>query len=339
MIPYVAPKYNNIQRVGSLLKISSRTNHFTNNGPVKELLENELARRLELSHDKKVVCFSNGTSALHGLLYLCQAYKWACPSFTFPSAMVGGVTKVTPLDIHPGTATLPMEKDLLEEFDGIILTTLFGGYLDIPSWERFCQETGKYLILDNASSPLSNYCGNICNRGDYSFGSLHHTKYLGVGEGGFAVVPENEYNDLLAITNFGFKDNRQYHPGSSNFKMSDISAAHILAHLEKYDVQAHAEIQKEIIQETESESVKFLNNHPGVIFGNLPITFPHRAQAENTYFQSMNIVANKYYKPLKNTPESYKLYNKIVNLPLYDSLGVKDVKNIIKAIKTYSELK
>lgn len=343
MINYVAQKHGKLSRVKDLLATSKKLNHFTNNGPIKSQLESKLESMLKLEPNKKVLCFCNGTAALHALMFLSirkGVARWVSPSFTFPSAVVGGAFDVALKDIDPSSSTLPLDsKSLnLDKYDGIILTTLFGSYVDLGLWEGFCKDQGKVLIVDNASSPLSEVDGkNVCAYGDYTFGSLHHTKYLGVGEGGFAVVPAEEYNDLLAISNFGFADNRVHDPLSSNFKMSDISAAHILAHIERYNVQKHIDTQETIIDATK-DCVEFLNYAPGVVYGNLPVIFRNLPKADHTYFQSMNIVANKYYKPLEPFPNSLKLYDQIVNLPLYDSLTKINVQTIIDAIKTYSEI-
>ena len=341
MINYVAQKHGKLARVKELLNISKKLNHFTNNGPIKSQLESKIESMLQLGADKKVLCFCNGTAALHALMFLSirkGIASWVSPSFTFPSAVVGGAFSVELKDIDPKTSTLPLDHSVLKKFDGIILTTLFGSSIDLSLWEDYCRLEKKLLIVDNASSPMSVIDGrSVCDYGNYSFGSLHHTKYLGVGEGGFAVVPAEEYNDLLAISNFGFDDNRIHNTFSSNFKMSDISAAHILAHIERYNVQKHIDIQETIIEATK-DHVEFLNYSPGVVYGNMPVVFRNLPKADHTYFQSMHIVANKYYRPLEPHPNSMKLYDQIVNLPLYDSLTKSNVQKLIDAIKTYSEI-
>lgn len=343
MINYIAKKHLRINRVKELLSISEKINHFTNNGPIKSLLENTLENILNIDSSKKILCLTNGTAALHCLMLLAKKRninKWVIPSFTFPSA-VTSFFDVDILDIDKKTSTLPLDEEKLQKYEGIILTSLFGSFLNITEWENFCKKNNKILILDNASSPLSCFNGkNICSFGNYSFGSLHHTKYLGVGEGGFVVVPKEDYDDILAISNFGFNDKREYNSLSSNFKMSDFSAAHILAHIEKYDIKKHISIQSEIIEKTKCiQSIEYLNYHNETVYGNLPIVFNQKNKADNTHFQSMNIIANKYYKPLKNFPNTSKLYDKIINIPLYDTMNKNDIKTIINSIKIYSEMK
>ena len=134
-----------------------------------------------------------------------------------------------------------------------MLTNLFGSCPhDFFKWIDFCQENKKVLIFDNASSPLSKVNDiNICNYGDFSFGSLHHTKYLGFGEGGFAVIPSDYYDEFEEILGFGFTKGairRTYNRHSSNYKMSDISAAAILQQILKFNFENHLEAQSKYLE-------------------------------------------------------------------------------------------
>jgi dTDP-4-amino-4,6-dideoxygalactose transaminase len=344
MINYIESKAIDYEKVKDLLSISQALNHFTNNGPVKGSLEKKLAKLLNISCDKKVVCFNNGTTALHAIMFLCRkkynATKWITPAFTFPSAVVGGegIADVSICDIDQGTFTLPMDELLLKDVSGVIITNLFGATSDLKAWEDFCRANNKFLILDNASSPMSAINGvNICNFGNYSFGSLHHTKFLGFGEGGFAVAPKEDYNALNAIANFGFYDAREHDKLSSNFKMSDISAAFIIQHIDNYDLDKHIEIQNVILDGIKDKNkARPLGYTSEVVYGNLPIIFLDKT--DHNSFKSFSIIAQKYYKPLKALPNSMMLYDKIVNFPLYSSLKENEVNGIIDAINTYSEM-
>ena len=337
MIEFIGKKSVNHRRIQELLSLSEATNDYTNNGPVKEALESELQSLLGVL-DKKVVCFSNGTTALHGIMLLCQkkfnTRRWVTPSFTFPSVVVGGTFDVDVLDINFETGTLEKDPELLAPYDGIVLTNLFGSYVDIHWWEDYCRENGKVLVFDNASSPLSKISGtNICNFGDYSFGSLHHTKYLGFGEGGFAVVSRGDYELLSQMTNFGYDKNRKYNRLSSNFKMSDVSAAYILSHMEDYDIDRHVAIQQSFVEQiSKSRKMKIFNYKEGTIYGNIPTVFDrganHAALTENT-----GIEIFKYYRPLEPAPEATRLYSRMINFPIYARLSDADVNKILDEIE------
>lgn len=335
MIEFLDKKSISYEEIEGILSASERLSHFTNDGPVKRSLEVYLERLLVLGSDKRVLCCSNGTTALHTIMYLCatkhNTQKWVTPAFTFPSCVVGHGLDVDILDISPETYTLSLDADL-SKYDGIVLTNLFGSYVDLDKWTKFCRDNDKVLILDNAASPLSLCDGiNICNFGDYSFGSLHHTKYLGFGEGGFVVCPKEDYDALNSITNFGFYTSRDWKTLSSNFKMSDVSAAFILSHIINYDLEAHINNQDKLVAGISSMfHAQAFNHKPGIVYNTFPVVF--NGEVHEDYFKGLGIRAHKYYRPLSPLPNSLSLYNNIVNFPLYAGLTDDQINLIIKKI-------
>lgn len=337
MINFVAKKHWKNQRVSKLLSISNKLNHFTNGGPVKRMLENELRNILELSDHKDILCVSNGTAALHVLMFLAEQnaackLRWVTPSFTFPSSVVSNSFDVSIEKIDPDTKTLPV--DIGNHYDGIIITNTFGSNANVEHWSSL---KDKVVIFDNASSPMSIINGrNMCNYGKYSFGSLHHTKYLGVGEGGFVIVPKDEYEIVESISNFGFRHSRDFNTMSSNFKMSDITAAYILSHLEKYNKDKHIYNQTQIIKNI-PDNIQLFNYSDGIVYGNLPVLFNNNV--DNMYFTNLGIITGKYYKPLlEDDVVANDIYNRIVNFPLNDSMSKSQIETIINAIKEFARI-
>lgn len=326
----------NYSRVKELLLISKDNNLFTNNGPVKNILEDKLKNILGLDKDKKVLCLNNGTSALSVLLFLYEiknkkSLKWLSPSFTFPSVISNKHnTLLTDIDIN--TFTLNENDSLINEVDGIILTNLFGTTVDIEKWVNICLERGKILIFDNASSPLTLFNGKkISNYGDASYGSLHHTKYMGFGEGGFIVINEKDYELCKTISNFGFYGENISNL-SSNFKMSDISASFILQHLESFNYNDYIDVQNKLIKKiSQINGVNIFNYNEGVVYGNLPLLFERNI--ESCEFIEKGISANKYYKPLLPHKNSLDIYNRIINLPLNNSLNDEKINFMVNKIK------
>ena len=76
---------------------------------------------------------------------------------------------------------------------------------------------------------------NSCNLGNASFISLHHTKPLGFGEGGLAIVDKHLEEQVRIACNFGFVD-RKFNERGSNFKISEISAAAILQYWDTFNI-------------------------------------------------------------------------------------------------------
>ena len=341
LVPYLQRKTPDWESIKEILKSSININHYTNNGPVKQELEKYLEKLLKLNNNKKIVCVTNATVGIHLLMMYYQSIssakiRWGIPSFTFPSPIVGHNEKKITKDIDLKTYTLPFDK--YDDCDGYIITNLFGTNCRIEELCKFCKSNNKYLIFDNASSPLTeiNNNLNICNYGDACAVSLHHTKYLGYGEGGFVVVDEKLYDIINSMTNFGFNNARQYNINSSNWKMSDISASFILSHIKQYDINKHKDIQNKLICEINKiNNVNIFNYSDGVIYGNLPIIF--NSPIDSNVFKDIGIEANKYYKPLDaNHINSNYLYERIINFPLNTDITDYQILLIIKGIKQYA---
>jgi len=331
MINYIGEKNINFEIIKTYLEISKKEKKYTNNGPIKNMLEKKLEDILQLNN-KKVLCVSNGTAALQSVMFLCKKKNiktWAIPAYTFPSALVGNIFDVKIFDISKDTYTLDLNKII--DFDGVILTNLFGTYSNLEETVDFCKRWNIALVYDNAASPLSKYKGiNICNFGDYCIGSLHHTKYLGYGEGGFVVCNKEEYNILNSLSNFGYPNYTELGNYSSNYKMSDISAAFILTHINSFNLKSYINIQNKLIKKIGKNNI--FNYNDEVIYNSLPVLFTSPKNKE--YFQNKNIIVNKYYYPLnENMKNANHIYERIINFPLHDTLTNKDITHMTKIIK------
>lgn len=340
MINYVKDKFIDLDKFSEFLKESHQTNQFTNRGPAKRLLERKLEQILDIDNSKSVLCTSNGTLALHAIyFYLNKKFgniKFASPSYTFPSCVVG-FNQTDLLDIELDNFTIPLTQKVIDEYDAFIITNLFGTYPgNIYEWVNKCKLSNKLLIFDSASSPMTKINGvNICNFGDFSFGSLHHTKFLGFGEGGFIVLPTDLYDEFEKILGFGFSKlsiKRVHCPYSSNYKMSDVTAASILQNIERYNLESHIKNQSTFIKNlSELNGVKPFNYKEGVFYGNMSIIYDK--PIDIGIFRANNIEAQKYYYPLENHKNSLFLFERMINIPLYDSLSTEQVDYMTSIVK------
>lgn len=331
MINYIQKKKVDYDLVQRYLDISKNVNHYTNNGPVKRLLEDKISDMIGLPENKRVLCASNGTTALHAFMFYCDSIfgstrKWVSPAFTFPSCSVNE-SNTDIYDIVSKTYTL--DEYYCRNYDGVIITNLFGTV--IPYKNQY-----GITIYDNASSFMSKDSNNIniSLMGDASFSSLHHTKTLGFGEGGFLVLDSYLYDEMQRILGFGFNDSREFKRLSSNFKMSDVSAAFILQHIDNYNIEKHLAIQGTFVDRLSGKSsYKLFNYSNGVFYGNLPIVFDNKIDVK--YFRDKGIEANKYYKPLENFANSLDLYDRIINFPLHEDITEPQFQVICEAIESY----
>jgi dTDP-4-amino-4,6-dideoxygalactose transaminase len=342
IVNYLSRKKINKGLISKYMADTIRTNMFTNNGPSKYKLEERLHNILHIDDDKRVVCVNNGTSALMCLMYhykkkAGRKLNWVSPSFTFPS-VITNENNVDLIDIDINTKTLPMDIDLIKKYDGVIITNVFGTTSQIEEWEKVCRDAGVILIFDNASSPLSSVGDkNVCNFGDASFGSLHHTKYIGFGEGGFVIIPKEDYDDILGISNFGFCGDNISSPLSSNFKMSEVSAIYILQHLDNININTFITTQDKFVNQLKLiDGIELFNYTTDVVYGNIPILF--EKPIDVGVFSRLGIEVNKYYKPLNpNHENSNNIYSRIINLPIHEEIGNYEIEYITKMIKKYYE--
>ena len=339
MIRYVQTKPLDFATIENAFQESIKTNTFTNNGPLKRRLERLLHAYFGLDKTKTVVCTSSGTSALYiACMLLEQVHgeriKWVTPAFNFPAAVVNRLNTEI-VDIDPETYTIP---DNIQA-DGYIIPTLFGTTPDLELWEN----KDGHLILDNASSPLTTYKGkNINAYGDISIGSLHHTKFLGYGEGGYLVVDAEHEAATNALLNFGFEDSRKYNTNATNAKMSDVSAAFILQHISQYDIEQHMQLQTRYLAQVAGiNGVEVFNQIPQddfnrLVYGNMPLIFER--PIDHLVFRDVGIEANKYYKPLIDAPNSKALFERIINLPLHAGLTNYEMELILKKVEYEANL-
>jgi dTDP-4-amino-4,6-dideoxygalactose transaminase len=209
--------------------------------------------------------------------------------------------------------------------------------------DQLCKDKSKILILDNASSPLGfkkspgdpNKGKGLNEFGTACIGSMHHTKYLGFSEAGFAVVSSALYDEFNSLTNFGFSDDRKFNSYATNAKLSDVSAAFVLSHVENYAQESHQNFQKKYIDAISKIKGAEVFNLPddswSLVYGNMPVVF--EKPVSHLVFRDVGIEANKYYKPLASLPRSQDLFDRIINLPLHSSLTNYEMDLILKKIE------
>lgn len=329
-ISYIQKKTVDYDLVQQYFKESEKLNRWTNNGPVKFLLESKLHEILKphVAFDFSVFCVSSGTAALQMAINAFPNKKLGISNFTFPSAIVNNGNEN--VRILPFTDNLTVE----ERCEGYILTNLFG--LNIHK-ETDLEPT----IIDNAASFLT---PGLFKQNSIGIGSLHHTKPLGFGEGGFIVFPTNtDYNYYRLFneySNFGYSEHSEdWNSLASNYKMSDVQAAYILQHIKRYDIDKHKKVQKNMVDRLMSISgvslFGFKYYTHDTFLSNLPILF--NEPIEKSQFINRGVGCGKYYKPLINTgDQSEYYYERIINFPIRPDLTNYELDYMFKIIKSYS---
>src|SRR6056300_481835 len=313
MTQYILRKkidYNNLQ---TYLKTAQETNQFANGGWAVKELENRAREMLQIVDSKAIIATSSGTSALHAILYAMMRRNNAnmricTQDFTFPSNSQGPAIGPIITDID-SACNMNIYDEYAHNYGQIyIVTNCFGHIQDLDQILMYAQEHKKIVIFDNAATPYTFLNGiNTCNLGQASYISLHHTKHIGFGEGGLAIVDRHLEEGVRVACNFGLVD-KQFNERGSNFKMSEISAAAILQYWDSFNID---ELQKKLIDNYYEKLFELNRDHQGVVHPNfsdedkfLPACVPFIFEKEVIEQDFPEEDCKKYYHPLRGMPVS-----------------------------------
>jgi dTDP-4-amino-4,6-dideoxygalactose transaminase len=211
---------------------------YTNFGPLLVEFERRLSARFDPPAPVATVC-----SATTGLSIGLQALGvrrgglCAMPSWTFVAtahaALQAGLEPWL-VDVDPATWMLDPEalKRALGAAPGEVAAVVpvapFGRMPEPGAWRRFQVDTGVPVLLDAAAAFDALHDASVP-----AVVSLHATKALGVGEGGFFAAEDFELVERFRqLTSFGFRGSRTSHVPAANAKLSEYAAAAGLASLD-----------------------------------------------------------------------------------------------------------
>lgn len=210
---------------------------LTNQGPYAERLEQALAYYFNLPN---IVVVGNATV---GLMLALQSMEIGggeviTPSFTFAAtsdAIVWAGLEPVFADIDPNTLCLDplaVEKLIGPQTGAIMPVHPFGGFCEVESFKALAQKYNLKLIYDSAQAVAIYYKEQPAGIfGDAEVFSMHATKVLPAGEGGFISTLHADLAERIRSTrNFGL-NNRNYLPGL-NGKITEFAARLGLAALE-----------------------------------------------------------------------------------------------------------
>lgn len=212
-------------------------NYFTNDGPMVQKLEAEIAKIHQVKH---CIAVCNATI---GQILVLKALELEgeiiLPSFTFIStahACLWLNLKTVFCDIDKATLTIDVQKAerlITKDTSAIIGVHLFGNICDLKGLENICKKHRLRLIFD-AAHAFGCQFGNtpIGSFGNAEIISFHATKFFSTFEGGVILTNDDELgNRLRFLRNFGFRGYDDVKSLGINAKMSESSAAMGLASL------------------------------------------------------------------------------------------------------------
>jgi dTDP-4-amino-4,6-dideoxygalactose transaminase len=357
-IEWVPSKPVSHDRVRELLQPSIDKNQLTNGGPCVRRLERYIREKLEINSDRGVVCVTNGTVALD---VIARAFdildkkdnQWVTSSFTFPSSAQvkgGGCTTIVDIDRDGGP---DLADPTIKEADGLFVTTVFGNLVDVKKYEAFGRENGVRIVFDNAATPFSFFEGeNSLNRGDASMVSFHHTKTLGFSEGSACVVSRELEPVVRKLINFGISNtdvNPAWSPLGTNGKMSDVSAAYILAFIEE-NLDRTVKHHRMLYEALTDRLKRFGPTDRVRMFPNFSSETPVAPclclifRDKNTdrlvdMFTNCSVYTRRYYTPLDSSrcKNSVRLHNHIICLPCHVEVSLETLDEYVEVIGNFLE--
>ena len=336
---------------------------LTNNGPLHQQLEKELAEYLGV---KYISVFSNGTLALITAL---QALNITGEVITTPFSFVATThslwwNKIKPVfvDIEPEYLNLDptkIEAAITPQTTAIMPVHVYGNPCEVDEIQGIADKHGLKVIYDAAHAfGVKKDGDSILNYGDLSVLSFHATKVYSTIEGGAIICHTEEMKHHIDnLKNFGFRGETVVEEPGINAKLNEVQAAYGLLQL-KY-VDGFIARRKEITELYRSllkdiSGIRFLDDMEGVTHGYsyFPILIDKQKFGKSRdelyeYLKSHNIYSRRYFYPLissfepyntleGSTPNNLKVAHKaaenVLCLPIFVELEDKQVVDIVNLL-------
>ena len=327
---------------------------ITNNGPMVQELEKRLAKYLKV---KNVVLVSNGTAALEIAYRTLEIEGFAITTpFSFVATTSSLVTNnILPIfaDIDKDTLNLDpknIEKLITPHTSAIVPVHVFGNACEVEKIEEIASKHSLKVIYD--ASHAFGVCykdQSILNYGDISTISFHATKLFHTIEGGALIIDDESLVEKARyLINFGIENEESIPELGTNAKMNEFEAAMGLCMLDEMEyIQSKREkvyqlyidelsslltIQKRDINSTNNYSYFpiVLNSEKQLLKVknalNKENIFPRRY-----FYPSLDTLS--YIEPKQTMPISRDISLRVLVLPIYPELDIKDQLKIIKIVK------
>lgn len=337
---------------------------LTNNGPLHDQLEKELADYLGV---KYISLFSNGTLALISAL---QALNIQGEVITTPFSFVATThslwwNKITPVfvDIEPEYLNLDpskIEAAITSKTTAIMPVHVYGNPCEMDEIQYIADKYGLKVIYDAAHAfGVKKDGDSILNFGDLSVLSFHATKVFSTIEGGAIISHTLEMKHHIDnLKNFGFRDETVVEEPGINGKLNEVQAAYGLLQLNFIDEfiskrKAITELYQTLLKDI--PGIHFLPDIVGVnhAYSYFPVLIDkeiYGLSRDDLYYKlkESNIFTRRYFYPLISNFEPYRQLpssvptnlpvatlaaEQVLCLPIYVELKLNDVCSICTLIK------
>ena len=326
---------------------------LTNSGELLQELENKLMKHLNTSN---ILILNNGTIPIQIALKLLGGNgEIITTPFSYvatTSSIIWENCKPVFVDIHPEYLTIDeerIEEAITNKTTAILATHVFGNPCNVEVIEKLSKKYNIKVIYDAAHSFGVTYKGNsIFNYGDISTCSFHATKLFHTGEGGALFCADEELRKKAFYShNFGHNGPLKFHGLGINGKISELQAAMGLALLPYIDIiiKERKKIVNYYNQNLSKSAVKLLKirEQTDWNYSYYPVIFETEEKLLKIQeaFKRIEIFPRRYFYPSLNNleyvnyismPISEDISKRILCLPLYHGLELKDCKIIVNII-------
>ncbi|MDM0763059.1 DegT/DnrJ/EryC1/StrS family aminotransferase [Clostridium perfringens] len=335
------------------------THWLTNMGVKHKELEKELKKYLNTAN---ITLFTNGHLALENVLAAMELKGEVITTpFTFASTTHAIVrNSLTPVfcDINEDDYTIDVSKIeelITENTCAIVPVHVYGNICNVKEIERIANKYNLKVIYDAAHAFGVKVNGeSVANFGDASMFSFHATKVFNTIEGG-AVTYKNDdlVKVLYDIKNFGITGQESVEYIGGNAKMNEFQAAMGICNLRHISREINKRkliVDRYMERLSDIKGIKLCNIKEGVEsnYAYFPVVFDGYKMNRDEIFEKLqenNIIARKYFYPLTNTYDCYRdkfncentpvaqyIADRVLTLPLYADLSLRDVDRICDII-------
>lgn len=339
---------------------------LTNNGPV--LLR--FTRQLEEYLGTRNVCvFNNGTLALQIALQGMQLTGEAITTpFTFVAtshALYWNKIRPVFVDIEPDFYTLDpgrIESAITPWTTAIVAVHVFGQPCHLDELAAIARRHNLVLIYDAAHAFGVTVGGkSIAQYGDVSMFSFHATKPYHSIEGGLLTFQNPAFKKTFDyLKNFGFENETEVVMPGTNAKMNEFQALmglHVLKRLGQLVAARRRVDETYRARLARIPGIKLQRQARAEVsctYAYMPVEimpdFPMSRDGLYERLKTFNVFARRYFYPLltdfpcyRNLPRTDPLATakgvaeRILTLPIYDTLAVADVQRICDIIEQLAQ--
>lgn len=354
MIPVTQPFLPPKEELYALLDEVYNRNWLTNNGPLVNLLEDEIPKFLNYKGHFSYV--NNGTIALQIAI---KALELQGEIITTPFSYVATTSSIvwegcTPVFVDIDKASCNLDPNLIEaaitpKTSAIMATHVYGNPCDVEAIAKIAKKHNLKIIYDAAHCFGTTYKGkSIFEYGDISITSFHATKLFHTVEGGGIFTNDKELAHKISyMRNFGHNGQEAFWGVGINGKNSEFHAAMGIANL-KYVSDILERRKKQWLHYREGLSshlnVLELIDEAGFNFAYFPVFFNSEKELleKKKLLEDNQIFCRRYFYPSLNSLNytsqkgSFEISEScskvVLTLPLYDKLSKENQLLIIKKL-------